>query len=189
MIEFKGFHFQFKPVWTTYASTIHSSIMMKKGSQFTRIFSQEVRKLEATGTLDLLRRRYIGSQACKLPLKEKPLGYEKLSFLFVLLIFGCIMSILVVILEYMTQTKKNEQELSNKDKEMSLIEEKIGKYLEGLSNEETGNILGRLNQKHAKKEKEYSKLNQIRSVACNFELVPKNCSSKIPRLITRKNSI
>ena len=162
---------------------------MKKGSHFTRIFSQEIRRLETTGNLDLLRKRYTGSQTCKSPLKEKSLGYEKLSFLFVLLIFGCIMSILVVILEYMTQIKKKEQELSNKDKEMSLIEEKIGKYLEGLSNEETGNILGRLNQKHLKKDKEDMKLNIIRSDDFNFELVRTNSPSKIPRFINRKNNV
>ena len=123
-----------------------------------------MRKLETTGNLDLLRKRYSGSQACKPPaLKEKPLGYGKLSFLFVMLIFGCIMSILVVFFEYMTQPKRNEQELTNEDKEMSLIEENFGKYLEGLSNQESENILGRLILKHFKKDKEDTKPNVIRS--------------------------
>ena len=106
--------------------------MMKKGSQFTRIFSQEIRRLEIDGTLDFLRKRYSGSPTCKPLLMEKPLGFEKLSFLFVMLIFGYIMSILVVFFEYMTQPKKNEQEFTNEDKETSLIEENFGKYLEGL---------------------------------------------------------
>ena len=147
--------FQFKPVWTTRLPTLYASIVTKKGSHFRRFFSQEIRRLETTGNLDLLRKRYSGSQACKPPaLKEKPLGYGKLSFLFVMLIFGCIMSILVVFFEYKTQTKKNEQEIKNEDKEMSLIEEKMGKYLEGLSNRKTETILGRLNPKHPKKDKE-----------------------------------
>ena len=137
--------------------------MMKKGSQFTRIFSQEIRRLQTTGNLDLLRKRYTGSIACKQPFNKKPLGYEKLSFLFVMLIFGCIMSILVVFFEYMTQPKRNEQELTNEDKEMSLIEENFGKYLEGLSNQESENILGRLILKHFKKDKEDTKPNVIRS--------------------------
>ena len=119
--------------------------MMKKGSQFTRIFRQEIRRLATTGILDLLRKRYSGSLSCKPLLQEKPLGYEKLSFLFVMLIFGCMVSIFVFFFERMTQTKKKE--LAYKVKEMSLMEEKMGNYLEGLSNEETGNILGRLNQK------------------------------------------
>ena len=165
--------------------------MMKKGSQFTRIFSQEIRRLQTTGNLDLLRKRYTGSNACKLPLNKKPLGYEKLSFLFVMLIFGCIMSILVVSLEYMTQAKKKKYELTNKDQEMSLIEEKFDKNLEGLSDQETENILGRLIMKHFKKDKEDTKLNMIISddFIYNFELDLKNCSLKIPRLITRRNSI
>merc|ERR1712020_685952 len=100
---------------------------MKKDSQFTRIFSQEIKRLDITGNLDLLRKRYSGSKTRKPPLKEKPLGYEKLSFLFVMLIFGCIMSILVVLLEYMIQTKEKKQELTSKVKE---IEEKIREYLE-----------------------------------------------------------
>ena len=164
--------------------------MMKKGSQFTRIFSQEIRRLQTTGNLDLLRKRYTGSNTCKLPLNKKPLGYEKLSFLFVMLIFGCIMSIFVAFFEYKSQTKKNEQEITNEDKEMSLIEEKMGEYLEGLSNKKTETILGRLNQKHIRKDKGETKLN-IRSDDFNFELVqvPKKCHSKIPRLITRRKNV
>ena len=133
---------------------------MKKASQYTRFFTQEMRKLDTTGNLDFLRKRIYGSHTCKQPLKEKPLGYEKLSFLFVILIFGSVMSILVVLLEYMTQTKKKTQEFSSKNKE---IEEKIGEYLEvqGLPNQQTENILGRLFQKHIKKDSKLSKKDQI----------------------------
>ena len=139
------FHFQFKPVWTTHLPTRSGSIIMKKSSQYTRFFTQEMKKLEVTGNLNVLRKRYLEIQKCNPLLKEKPLGYEKLSFLFVMLIFGCIMSILVVLFEYITQTKKKKQELTSKDKE---IEEKIEDYLEvqGLSNNETENLLGRLFQ-------------------------------------------
>ena len=127
--------------------------MMKKGSQFTRIFRQEIRRLATTGILDLLRKRYSGSLSCKPLLQEKPLGYEKLSFLFVMLIFGCILSIFVVFFEYKTQTKKKEKELALKVKEMSLMEEKMGEYLKGLSDEETETFLGRLFLKHFKKDR------------------------------------
>ena len=146
-------------------------------------------RLESTGNLDLLMKRYAGgSQECKQLLKEKPLGYEKLSFLFVMLIFGCIMSIIVVFIEYMTQTKKKKQGFSNKGKE---IEEKIGDYLEvqGLPNQEAENILGRLFQKYFKKNQEDTKLNMIRRNDFNFELAPKNCPSRISSPITRKNCV
>ena len=126
---------------------------MKKGSQFTRIFRQEIRRLATTGILDLLRKRYSGSLSCKPLLQEKPLGYEKLSFLFVMLIFGCILSIFVVFFEYKTQTKKKEKELALKVKEMSMMEEKMGEYLEGLSDKETETFLGRLFLKHFKKDR------------------------------------
>ena len=132
--------------------------MMKKGSQFTRFFAQEMKRLETSGNLDFLRKRLFPfrSHACKPRLKEKPLGYEKLSFLFVMLLFGCIMSILFVFLEYMTQTKEKKQELENKDKdeEISFIAGKMGEYLQGMSSQETENILGILIQKHVKQDKE-----------------------------------
>ena len=128
------------------------SIMMKKGSRFTRLFSQEMRRLDTTGNLDLLRKRYSGHQTCKPPINEKPLGYEKLFF-FIVLILGCIMSILVALFEYTTQTtKKKKQEITDKDMEISLIEEKFGKRLEGLSLQETENILSRLIQKYIKRD-------------------------------------
>ena len=105
-----------------------------------------------------------------------------------MLLFGCIMSILVVLLEYKTQTKKKKQELTSKDIE---IEEKIREYLEvqRLSNKETENVLCRLFQEYIKKGKESTKLNMIRSYDFNVELVTKNCPSKIPCLITRRNSV
>ena len=124
---------------------------MKKGSQLTRLFTRELRKLTTTGNIELLRQRYIDTQACKQLLKEKPLGYEKLSVLFVMLIFGGIMSILVVFFEYITQTKNKDYQIERKGKE---VEEIFGEILEvqGLPNEETKNILGRLLQKCIEKE-------------------------------------
>ena len=125
--------------------------MMKKGSQFTRIFTHEIKKLQTTGNLDLLKNRYSGTQACMQRLNEKSLGYEKLSFLFVMLIFGSIMSILVVLFEYISQTKNKEQDFTKKGKEVEVI---FGEILEvqGLPNQETKNVLGRLLQKCIEKE-------------------------------------
>ena len=123
--------------------------MMKKGSQFTRIFSQEVKRLQTTGNIDFLAKRYYGSNECKPPLKEKSLGYEKLSFLFVMLFVGFIMSIFVVSLEYRTKTKKLKQEATSKDKEMLLIKEMMGHCLKKLSNQEAENVF----QKYFKKER------------------------------------
>ena len=165
--------------------------MIKKGSQFTRIFRQEIRRLTTTGIIDLLRKRYSGSLSCKPLLQEKPLGYEKLSFLFVMLIFGCMASIFVFFFERMTQTKKKE--LAYKVKEMSLMEEKMGDYLKGLSNQENRKCLGRLFLKHYRKETEDNdtKLDIITSddFIFNIELDLKNCSCKIPRVMKHRKSI
>ena len=153
---------------------------MKKGSQLTRLFSTEMMKLRTNGTIYLLRKRYSGTQACRQGLKEKPLGYEKLSFLFVMLFFGCIMSILVVLFEYIIQTKNKDYEITRKGKE---VEEMIGEILEvqGLPNQETQNILARLFQKYFRQSKDEANF--------NFELDSKKFPSKIPRPITRKNCV
>ena len=82
------------------------------------------------------------------------MGFEKLSFLFSMLIIGFITSILVVLFEYMTISKKKKQELINKDEEMTLIKQKMGEYLEGLSYQETENILGTLFLHYTKMEKD-----------------------------------
>ena len=165
--------------------------MIKKGSQFTRIFRQEIRRLTTTGIIDLLRKRYSGSLSCKPLLQEKPLGYEKLSFLFVMLIFGCMVSIFVFFFERMTQTKKKD--LAYKVKEMSLMEEKMGDYLKGLSNQENRKCLGRLFLKHYRKKTEDNdtKLDIITSddFIFNIELDLKNCSCKIPRVMKHRKSI
>ena len=144
--------FQFKPVWSIPVPTGYQSIMMKKGSQYTRLLTKELMKMTTTGNIHLLKQRYSGIQ-CKQQLKEKPLGYEKLSFLFVMLIFSCIMSIIIVFIEYMTQNKKKKQESISKAKE---IEEKICKCLEveGMPDQEKENILGRLFQKYHEKNKD-----------------------------------
>ena len=119
-------------------------MLMKKGSQYIRIFTQEMRKLRTTGNLDLLRKRYLGSQTCKPLLKEKPLGFEKLSSLFVLIMIGSILSILVLLLEYVNQKKKKKQEITTK------VGQKIHEYIDGfgLSKMEIENILKNLYQKH-----------------------------------------
>ena len=137
-----------------------------------------MKKLESTGHLDVLRKRFVRSQACKQLVKEKPLGFEKLSFLFFMLIVGCIMSIFVLFFEYMTRGKKKPQTSTNKDEELSLIKQKVGEYLEGLPYQDTENILDTLFLQYVKMEKEEMKQNMNNSHDSYLELVPE--SKKLP---------
>ena len=137
-----------------------------------------MKKLESTGHLDVLRKRFVRSQACKQLVKEKPLGFEKLSFLFFMLIVGCIMSIFVLFFEYMTRGKKKPQTITNKDEELSLIKQKVGEYLEGLPYQDTENILDTLFLQYVKMEKEEMKQNMNNSHDSYLELVPE--SKKLP---------
>ena len=137
------FSLQFKPVWNS-QSPIYSSVMMRKGSQFTRIFAQEIRRLASTGHIDFLKKRILERfLTCKPQFNEKSLGYEKLSFLFLIIILGHIMSILVLFLE------SNKHKLTSKRKQVSLIEEKIEEYLDSLdlSNQQTEKVFHELNKK------------------------------------------
>ena len=93
------------------------------------------------------------------------------------------MSILLVLFEYITQTKNKDYHIERKGKE---VEEKICEYLEeqALPNQETENILARLFQKYFRKSKDETNLNIIKRDYFNFELAPKKFPSKIPRPIT-----
>ena len=95
-------------------------MLINQRSQFIRIFSQAILDIKNTGRLDIFleeksRQRY---QSCNLPdPKEKPLGYTKLAFLFVLLASGTFLSIFVALFEFFTR----RYQIQKKQKSTSMI--------------------------------------------------------------------
>ena len=133
---------------------MHASYIMRKQSEFTRIFGQAMLDIKDSGLIDLLVEKYrhrctTSENSNTMNPSQKPLGYEKLSLLFLILISGFILSIFVIFFEWITQNiqKKHDSVIENQDLKLSIISEVIEKNLWGLSANETENIFQRILQK------------------------------------------
>ena len=96
------------------------SWMMNKKSQFTKIFSQAFLEMKDNGRLDTFHARKSQqiNQSCTLPEpKEKPLGFKKLAFLFLVLVSGIFISIFVVFFEFIAKIYSKKQKCTTTIKE------------------------------------------------------------------------
>ena len=87
---------------------------MKKQSPFTPFIAHGIRKMAESGITNLHTKRYIASEPNCKPLKSKgrPLGLEKLAFLFTFYIIGCVVSLITLVIENIHKSfscKKNTQ--------------------------------------------------------------------------------
>ena len=133
---------------------MHGSYIMRKQSEFTRIFGQAMLDIKDSGLIDLLVEKYrhrctTSENSNTMKPSHKPLGYEKLSLLFLILISGFILSIFVIFFEWITQNiqKKHDSVIENQDLKLSIISEVIEKNLWGLSANESENIFQRILQR------------------------------------------
>ena len=96
-----GSFFQFKTAWRS-VSFIGVSWIMNKQSQFTKIFSQALLDIKDNGRLEIFHAR--NKQSCITPdPKQKPLGFKKLTFLFIVLVSGIFISVFVVLFEFIAK--------------------------------------------------------------------------------------
>ena len=129
------------PAWKS-SSFLGRSMIMNKNSQFTKIFSQAILDMKDTGTFDIMigeKSRHM-DQSYNLPdPKEKPLGYKKLAFLFVVLVSGTFTSLFVALFEYMEKPYLQEQKssIAIEDHEINPVDDHIDEFLAGLSVDET----------------------------------------------------
>ena len=143
--------FQFKTAWTS-SSFDAMSMIMNKNSQFTRIFSQAILEMKATGRWDILNieKSRHKDQSCDIPdLKEKPLGYKKLAFLFVVMLSGILISFFVVLFEVIAKmySEKQKSTATIEDHELNSLDDHIEEFLEALSVEGTRKLFQRIVQK------------------------------------------
>ena len=87
---------------------MHGSYIMRKQSEFTRIFGQAMLDIKDSGLIDLLVEKYrhrctTSENSNTMTPSQKPLGYEKLSLLFLVLISGFVLSIFVIFFEWIAQ--------------------------------------------------------------------------------------
>ena len=141
-------YFQFKTAWTS-TSFLGISMIMNKNSQFTKIFSQAILELKDTGRLKIMNlENSRGHQSCDLPFqsKEKPMGYEKLACLFIIIVSGILISLFIVLFEYIAK-RYLEKQNSPPPIEDYGIDSHIEYFLESLSTDEK-KVFPRILQKY-----------------------------------------
>ena len=74
---------------------------MKKQSPLTTFIAHGIRKMAESGITNLHTKRHIVSEPNCKPLQSKgrPLGLEKLAFLFTFYIIGCVVSLIILVIE------------------------------------------------------------------------------------------
>ena len=121
---------------------------MKKNSLFTDHFKHILNNLKRTGILEILMMRYSSSSKCKIPsTKISALGFEKLTFLFIILIIGMILSLMAILFELKfksNQKNDSQEEVESSSKEIEKLEEITRRLLEGPLQEKTEKCLKRL---------------------------------------------
>ena len=121
---------------------------------FTTFFSNAILELKEKGQLTILQNDYEHSQA---PSNCQPLlspnnttnikavsGFEKLTFLFVILFIGFILSFSVVMVEKLKSSKKTITDDEKRSKKIAQIEVELRKTLDGLLEEEKEKCLIKL---------------------------------------------
>ena len=138
-------YLKLKSVWKSASPVSYGSFSMKKNSYFTEYFNNVIKKLIKTGQLDNLEKRYdkhTASTKCNiLSMKNPALGFEKLIFLFVILIMGIVVSVSIFLFEFKMQPKERKLEIGNHSEDMEELENLIRKLLEGSMKEKTGKFL------------------------------------------------
>ena len=74
---------------------------MKKHSLLTPFFAYSIRRMTETGIVSIQRKRHIIPEPNCKPFREKgrPLGFENFASLFTFYIIGCIISLIVLVME------------------------------------------------------------------------------------------
>lgn len=81
---------------------------MQKNSHLTPFFAHAIRKLRESGITNLISKRYIPLEPnCKpLQAKGQPLGMEKFASLFAFYCIGCIISLIILVIENVLKPSK-----------------------------------------------------------------------------------
>ena len=119
---------------------------MQKNSAYTKYFNHVLKDIRQNGQLDILKKRYTiapKTYCSNLPKTNLALGYEKLTFLFVILIIGTVLSFFIFMLEFKMKYDK-KKELGYSSEEIEELEIQTRKLLDGSLKEKTGTCLKRL---------------------------------------------
>ena len=80
----------------------------------------------------MLLKRYLGlGHNCKQPVNEKPIGYEKAIILFIFLTSGIILSLVIVLFEYIARYMKKKPESAIEEQKNETLLKKLLQYNKG----------------------------------------------------------
>ena len=116
-------------------------MITNKKSPFTKILSKAILDLKDTGKLKIMNmEKSREHKSCGLPdqRKEKPMGYEKLACLFIVMLSGILTSLFIALIEYVAKKylKDQNSETPKKGYEINPMDNFIEEFLEGLSCDE-----------------------------------------------------
>ena len=126
---------------------------MRKNSIYTSFFSNALLEMKEAGYHTIITNeeakeydKYCTANYQPLPpTNDLTLGYEKMIFLFIILIIGFILSLIVAMVEKMKSNKKCTTDDEEKRSKMIVgIESELRKTLEGLLEEEKKQCLNKL---------------------------------------------
>ena len=109
---------------------------MKKHSPFTPFIAHAIKKMTEAGINNVLWKRHIESEPNCKPIRAKgtPLGMEKFSSLFVLYSIGCLMSLIILVMEIICKRPKCTE---NIDEFLFIKIERIQKEMQSLADHDT----------------------------------------------------
>ena len=115
---------------------------------FTEHFNNILKyNLKTKGTIDILMKKYSNSTKCNIQsTKISALGFEKLTFLFIILITGVILSLIAIVFELKSEPdqRNGQEELKSSSKEIDKLEKIARRLLEGPLQENTEKCLKRI---------------------------------------------
>ena len=109
---------------------------MKKHSPFTPFIAHAIKKMTEAGINNVLWKRHIESEPNCKPIRAKgtPLGMEKFSSLFVLYSIGCLMSLIILVMEIICKRPKCTE---NIDEFLFIKIERIQREMQSLVDHDT----------------------------------------------------
>ena len=116
------------------------SFFAAKNSPLTPFFAHGIRKMTESGIMNIhAKRNLISEPNCKpAQTKGRPLGLEKLAFLFVFYAIGCFISLIILVVEIIVKSSKpiSQEKLPDESMIMQKIESMTKEIESFTSNEE-----------------------------------------------------
>ena len=141
--------FQIQTAWKAPFLFFTKSMYMKKHSLLTPFIADGIRKMTEAGIMNVLSKRHVVPEPnCKpSQAKGRPLGMEKFASLFVFYSIGCIVSLIILVIEIVIKPSSSlqmQQKTLERDINLKFKKEAINKsmkHLDSFSNDKEVQLL------------------------------------------------